>query len=328
MADAPAHRYRVIPGGKFYFLHGENVVGMEQFKNDIVNANLRDYERDENYVEITPTTGAGALGRVVGELTNELSTFSLLPGVKRVVTLYTCSDFFSSGEPAGRKKVAPAATKTTKAKSAGTATPKPTASAHLAEFIEKELVPKLDAVLIIIVEEDGEKFRKAAPANPVMKLAANRSIVYEFKEPAIQWAFLDALYERRLPETLTLWRKWYEQTGGAPKIYWALASNMRLIIQAKIAATGLRSRNITPEKFGNDYLPTEAKNNVMKAAPFRKRKIESAAGRFTLGELITAYEKLGAIMKFAIPMSSDTYVPDRAVNAEYWLIELITANKT
>ena len=315
---APAHRYRVIPGGKFYFLYGENQVGMEQFKNDIVDANLQGYERDENYVEIIPATAAGGLARIMGDLTNELSTFSLLPGVKRVVTLYTCNDFFSAGDAGGRKPRASAKSKTPAAAGREAA---PSPSAHLARFIETELLPKLDAVLIIYVLEDGEKFRKVSTANPVMKLAANQSVAYEFKEPALQFLFLDALLARRLPEALSLWRKWYEQTGGAPKMYWALVSNVRLLIQAKVAATGLRSRGITPDKFASEFLPAEARNNVMKLAPFRRQKLDAAAGKFTLVELLGCYERLSELMKYAIPMSTDVYVPDRALLAEYWIIE-------
>ncbi|NLD62184.1 hypothetical protein GX645_07010 [Candidatus Sumerlaeota bacterium] len=327
-STSSASRYRVIPGGKFYFLYGENEVAMEQFKRDIVSANVDSQNRDENYAEIIPKAGA-KLSSVMPDLLTELTTYSLIEDAQRVVTLYTCPDFFTSGDSStvARKGKSAKTTKTTKSatKSTSDAVAKsPSASQHLAEFIEMELLPKLNAVLIIFVLEDGEKFRKASPSNPVMKIATKRNVAYEFKEQNVQWLFLDALFERRTADALSLWRQWYEVTGGAPKMYWLICANLRLLIQAKIATSDavLSARDLTRQKLGDDYFPADAKTNLLKlTAAFRRQKLERCAAKFSLKHLLDCYEKLRDLMKYAIPLSSDVYVPDKALLSEYWIIE-------
>ncbi len=314
---ASKHHYRVVPDGKFYFLYGENEPAMNEFKNDIVNGNLDVDQRDENYTELTPTSANGLKG-VLADLESELTTYSLLPDAKRVVTLNTCRDFFTAGATTKRARTKKPAAKTPKGVSAA-----PTPSEHLARLIENELLPKLAAVLIIIVKENSEKYDRVSKDNPVVKLATKLNAAYEFKAQNTQWLFLDALFDQNTAAALSLWRQWYKETGGAPKMYGTICSNLRLLIQAKVGTSSniLKAHGLTKDKLASDYFPNDSRNNVLKlASAFRRKKLERAAARFTLSHLLDSYERFSDLMKYAIPLSTDVYVPDRGLLAEYWII--------
>lgn len=299
---------------KFFFLQGDDEAGIENAKHAIVEAHLSQEEREENYREIIPSSSPPSLKRVLGDLLSELSTVSFLPDVSRVVTLYTVSDFFEAKAAKG---------KTSKAKAADNEAPKKTPSEHLAEFIRNEL-PKLPAVLIIIAVEDYEKWKKVAAANPVVEIARSLNTLRIFKEESPQFAFFDALFARQGQKALGLWREWLRRAPGSPKPYMQLASQMRLLLQAKTAASGqLQSRGITKQRFAQEFMPLEQDKSLFAQRPdWRQEKFTRAAGNFTFGELLGAYERLMTLQKFAIPLNSDPYVPDKALLAELWILEL------
>lgn len=303
---------RINPKAQFHFIHGDNEAAIENYKREIVATHLSPQEREENYREVG-IGGAQAphLSKVLGELIGELSTVSFLPDSKRVVTLYPVQDFLESRSRATGRK----------AKSAAAAPPKKTASEHLASFIEKEL-SNLPAVLIAIVIEDHEKWKRVAMTNPVVQAAANRGTLVSFKEQSAQFAFFDALFARNTGDAVRLWREWLDQTAGAPKPYNQLAAQLRLLVQAKTASSGqLQQRGISREKFRDEFLPRDFDKNLFLLKPeFRQEKLVRAAGNFTFAELLTAYEELEQLQKFAIPLGSDPYVPDKQLLAEMWIV--------
>lgn len=300
---------------QFHFLHGDDEAAIENAKRAIIETHLTPEERDENYREIIPSGSPPALKKVLGDVLAELSTVSFLPDSRRVVTLYTVNDFFEAK-----------AAKTARAKAKAVAeavAQKRSSSEHLAEFIENEL-PNLPAVLIIIAIEDYEKWKKVSPGNPVVNMATQTGALRIFKEESPQFAFFDALFERNTGRTLELWRSWLQRTGvGSPKPYMMLASQLRLLIQAKTAASGqLSQRGITRQKYAAEFMPLEFDKSLFALRPeFRQQKLTRAAGNFTLIELLNAYEKLEPLQKFAIPLNSDPYVPDRNLLAELWIAE-------
>jgi hypothetical protein len=310
-------RVRVNKRLQLHLLHGDDEAAIENCKQAIVEAHLTQEEREENYREIVPSGSPPTLRRVLGELVAELSTVSFLPGAKRVVTLYPVQDFFEAR--AAKSKAA----KSREAKVAAGDAPKRTSSEHLAEFIEKEL-PHLPAVLIVIVTEDYEKWKRISAKNPVVELAAKLGGLQAFKETGPQFAFFDALFARKTPEAIELWREWLTRTGASPKPYQQLATQMRLLLQAKTASSDqLRKRGISNAQFANDFMPDEWDKNLFALKPeWRQEKLVRAAANFTFTELIAAYEKLDEIQKYAIPLNSDPFVPDKALLAELWITEL------
>ncbi|MCX7718453.1 MAG: hypothetical protein N2111_08645 [Candidatus Sumerlaeaceae bacterium] len=314
MTDKPASMRTpalppVDPRQPFYFLHGDHEAAIERFKSAIVDAHLTPEQREENYREIVAPGTQPQLKRVLGELTAELATVSFLPDVKRVVTLYPVQDFY------GTRKTASRASKIEKA-GAGGRSP----SDDLAEFIEREL-PHLNGVLICIAVEDYEKWRRISPTNPVVALAQRRGVLVAFRETGPQFAFFDALFARDTGTAIALWRDWWEATGGAPKMFYALVSQMRLLIQAKTASGGyLQSRGVTRAQFAQDFMPAEADKNLFALQPeWRREKLMKAAANFSFAELLRAYEKLSDLQKYAIPLNSDPYVPDKSLLAELWI---------
>lgn len=299
---------------QFYLLHGDDEAAIERYKSQIVELHLSPEEREENYCEIAPSGPQATLKRVLGDVISELSTVSFLPKAKRVVTLYTLQDFFegrASKARASKKKKAEAA-----------APPKRSLSEHFAEFIEQEL-PRLPAVLIIAVVEDYERWKKISSANPVVQLAQKLDAKREFRQTGPQFAFFDALFARKTAEALVLWRDWLERTGGSPKPYYQLTSQVRLLLQAKTATSGqLQSRGVSRARFETEFMPSEPDKNLFALKPeFRQEKLLRFAGNFTFGELISAYERLETLVKYTIPMASDVYVPDKVLLAELWITE-------
>ena len=299
----------------FFFLHGDDESAIERFKMEIVTTHLSHEEREENYLEIIPSSGRGSLRNVLGDLVAELSTVSFLPGVKRIVTLYPVADFFEAGASKARSAKAKAAT-------TATVPPKRSASDHLAEFIEKDL-PELPAVLICLAFEDYEKWKRISTANPVVAAAQSRSALYAFKEPGLQFVFFDALFARRTDEALDLWRAWLDRTDGGPKAYQQRAMQVRLLLQAKTAASNqLKARGVSVQRFASEFMPAERDKNFFALQPeWRQDKLRRFSNNFALGELLAAYEKLDEIQKYAIPLNSDPYVPDKALLTELWIIE-------
>lgn len=307
--------FKVDRKRQFHFLHGDDEAAIENAKRAIVEAHLTPEERDENYREIIPSGSPPTLKKVLGEVLAELSTVSFLPDARRVVTLYTVNDFFEAR---------PAKTARAKAKAAAeAAAQKMTPSEHLARFIETEL-PRLPAVLIVIAIEDYEKWKRVAPKNPVVDLATQTGALRVFKEESPQFAFFDALFERDTCRALELWRAWQERTGpGSPRPYMLLASQLRLLIQAKTSTSAqIAQRGVSRQRYASEFMPLEADKSFFALRPeWRQDKMARAAANFSFGELLSAYEKLEPLQKFAIPLNSDPYVPDRNLMAELWIVE-------
>lgn len=313
--------FKVDSKRQFFFLHGDDEAAIENAKRAIVEAHLHPEERDENYREIVPTSGS-TLKKVLGDILAELSTVSFLPDVRRVVTLYTISDFFEARASKAGKGKGKAKAKETAADD----TPKQTASQHLAEFIWTEL-PKLPGILIIIAVEDYERWKKIAPGNAVVDLATQTGSLWAFKEESPQYAFFDALFERKSGQALALWRAWLERVvPGSPKPYISLHTQLRLLIQAKTASSAqLTQRGVSRQKYATDFMPLEAERSFFALrSQWQQDKITKQAANFSFAELLRGYERLENLQKFAIPVSTDTYVPDRNLLAEYWILEFTT----
>jgi len=309
---------RIDKNRKFYFLHGDDEAAIERAKDQVVNAHLSREEREENYFEIVPTGNPPQLKKVMDDVLSELTTVSFLPDITRVVTLYTVNDFFD-GKGGARKSRSKKAEPKEGAKSY---------SDHLAKFLSTEL-KNLAAVLIIIVVEDYEKFKRISTANPVVQFAQNQSAVYCFKEDSPQFLFFDALFARQTSRALELWREWQRRLPGSPRPYMMLASQLRLLIQAKTAgAPLLQQRGVKKSEYASDFMPHEPDKNLFALKPeFRREKLIRAAGAFTFAELLSGYEKMLTLQKFAIPTPSDLYVPDRELMAEAWIIEFTMGNR-
>lgn len=311
----PQHnpKSRIDKNRKFYFLHGDDEVAIEKAKDQIVNAHLGREEREENYFEIVPTGNPPQLKKVMDDVISELSTVSFLPDVTRVVTLYTVNDFFDAkgGARKGRGKK-----KTEEPEN------KKTPSEHFANFLQTEMAA-LPAVLIVIVVEDYEKFKRVSTANPVVQYAQNQSAVYGFKEDSPQFMFFDALFGKQTSRALELWREWQRRIPGSPRPYMLLASQLRLLIQAKtVSSPVLQQRNIKKSEYADEFMPHEMDKNLFALRPeFRREKLVRAASGFTFNELLAAYEKMMTLQKFAIPVATDVYVPDRELLAEAWILE-------
>ena len=300
------------PRKKFHFLCGDDEAAIERLKYKIVETHLTPDQREENYREIIPTGNPPTLKRVMGDLLSELSTVSFLPDIGRVVTLYTVSDFFEAR-----------AAKPRASKKAAAAEPAKSYSEHLAHFISKQL-PQLSAVLIVIAVEDYEKWKRVASANPVVELAVNTGCFWQFKEDSPQFAFFDALFARQAEKSVQLWREWLRRAPGSPKPYMQLATQLRLLIQAKTATSGqLAARGVTRPQYEKDFMPREAEKNLFALKPeFRREKLLKASTNFSFQELLSAYERLMPLQKYAIPQLSDPYVPDKPLLAELWILEL------
>lgn len=303
---------RVDKTRKFYLLHGDDEVSLENAKDQIISAHLTREERSENYREITPVGSPPSLKKVMDDVMSELSTVSFLPDVVRVVTLYTVNDFYDAGKaPAkGRGK-----------KKTEAAEPTRSPSDYLASFL-KDSLPILPAVLIIIVLEDYEKWKKINTSNPVVAFAQSKSASYHFKDDSPQFLFFDALFARQTERALQLWREWLRRIPGSPKPYMQLASQVRLLLEAKTAQSGqIQQRGLTKDRFAKEFMPADADKNIFALKPaFRQEKLMRAAANFTFNELLSGYEKLMPLQKYAIPVSTDRFVPDRALLGELWIL--------
>jgi hypothetical protein len=297
-----------LAGSSFFLIHGDDLAKIENFKEQIVQAHLRPEERDENYSEYGTFGNRFSLNAALGDIIAELSTVSFLPDTRRVAVLYNPQELYegrSAGGKAGRGK---------------SNKPGKSAIEAFAHFIETQL-PSLQSVLIVIVEEDYEQYKRVAKQNPIYQFAQKRSAIYSFKEVGPQFAFFDALFARKAEEAIVHWRDWLSRVGGSPRPYIQLASQLRLLIQAKVVATKLYERRGVPRNvFENEMLPADPQYNILLAPDWRRDKLLKASAQFSLVELLDAYEKLETLQKYAIPLSTDASVPDRNLLSEIWIL--------
>ena len=69
-------------------------------------------------------------------------------------------------------------------------------------------------------------------------------------------------------------------------------------------------------------MPAEQDKNLFALRPdWRQEKLTKAAASFSFQELLKAYENLETLQKFAIPLNSDPFVPDKPLMAELWILE-------
>ncbi len=298
---------------QFFFIYGDDQVKMENLKLAIVHAHLSEEEREENYNEYGALGSQVSLSSILGDVIAELSTESFLPGSKRVVALYGVRDFYGgkeSEESGG----------TSKKKKGKGASPK-SSSEILADFVRNTL-PSMPSVLIVIAPEDYERGRTVSTKNPVYAAAKESSSVYHFREQAVQYAFFDALFARDTATALQLWRQWRERVGNQPRPYFALVSQLRLLLQAKILASRLyQKKGIDQETFITTMLPPDRNANIAMQPDWLREKFLRQSRRFSLGELMESYEKLEILVKYAVPLSSDPSVPNRDLLSEIWITE-------
>ncbi|MGB9692288.1 MAG: hypothetical protein ACPL7D_08970 [Candidatus Sumerlaeaceae bacterium] len=310
---SPAEQ-RAISRAHFFFIHGDDVAKIENFKESVVSIHLRPDEREENYNEYGSLGSQVSLRSVLGDVIAELSTVSLLPGTKRVVVLYSPQEFYE-----GRSRTAQKKRRSTEMEVA-------TSPSHiLARFIEREL-NSLPAVLIIVAPDDYEKGRRVAKIDPVYALAQKMAAVRVFNEVGPQFAFFDALFARNAEQALRLWRDWLERVGSSPRPYYSLVSQLRLLIQAKMLTMRLyERRGLNREVFESTMLPPDSDYNILKLPyDWQRQKLMRASANFSLTELTTAYEKLETLAKYAVPLASDPSVPDRNLLSEVWILEFCT----
>jgi len=294
---------------QFFFIHGDDLAKIENFKEQVVAAHLKPEQREENYNEYGSLGSHVALRSILGDVLAELSTVSFLPGSKRAVVLYGVQDFYEARARAGKKKAASGRSDTSP-------------SQILADFIATQL-PTLPSVLVIVAPEDFEQRRRVTAANPVFVLAQQRSCAFSFREVAPQFAFFDALFARNGAQAVRLWRDWLERVGSQPRPYFSLVSQLRLLIQAKMLATRLyEKRGVERQEFVERMLPDDSNYNVLALQPdWRRDKFMRASANFSLVELLDAYEKLETLARYAVPLASDPSVPDRGLLSELWILE-------
>lgn len=319
MSGAKRNAPAFPPGRPFYLLHGDDEAAIEGAKSAIVESLLEPEMRGDNYTEFGGFGQSIQLSRTAADVLGELTTASLLPDSRRVAAIYQPADLF---EARARRKTAPK-----KAKAAAPAADQRTASERLAEFIERSL-PEATASLIIIVLEDYERFRRIQEANPLVQLAARSGTLFQFRDRSPQFEFFDALGERDTRRALTLWREWLDRAPSSPKPYLQLALHLRLMIQQKaLAGNLLQSRGLDRKTFEEKHLPAEREYSVARLPDWRRDKLRRHSANFSLGELLAAYEELEPLQKYAIPLNSDPFVPDRESLAELWILRL-TAPRT
>jgi hypothetical protein len=147
--------------------------------------------------------------------------------------------------------------------------------------------------------------------------------VYAYKEDSPQFAFFDSLFARQTEKSIILWREWLRRNPASPKPVYQLASQIRLLIQAKTATSNqLQQRGISKQAYADQFMPAENDKNLFALKPdWRREKLQRSAANFSFQELLNGYEKLLPLMKYAIPSSADPFVPNRELMAELWIAE-------
>jgi len=317
-----------FPEKQIYFFYGNEEERLNQARVELVSFLLTREEREENYVEFSPSATKKylPLASVMPELLAELGTMSFFPDSKRVVVVYNLQELYG-GERGKRKP--PAEKEEKEEKGEKEEKKKITPEAYFIKYLQDQL-PQTHNVLILINVEDLEENIRIAENSTLVKalVKLGHHEHKQFSSTALRFKLEDAIRERNLPKTIDISRSWIEKDEESSRrgIFQATLKLIILMLQAKISLKKKETFNLQSD-LTKTLFPQDLKFNYFKEHDFVQKKIMEGQKRYTTGELTEALRKLLPINQYLYPQTTDPYVPDFQIIMERFFVELISQRR-
>ena len=313
-----------FPKKQIYFFYGNEEEKLNQARVELVSFLLSKEEREQNYVEFSPSGMKKhlPLASIMPELLADLGTMSFFPDSKRVIVVYNLQELYG-GE---RGKRRPPREKGKKGKKGekeekGKITPE----AYFIKYLQDQL-PETNNVLILINVEDLEENIRIAENSTLVKalVKLGHHEHKQFSSRALRWDLEDALKERNLQKTVEITRSWIDKDEKSARrgIFQVTLRLMILMLQAKISLKKKDTFNLQSDLI-KTLFPHDLEYNYLKEHDFVQKKIMEGQKRYTTGELMEALQKLLPINQYLYPLTTDPYVPDFQIVMERFFVELI-----
>jgi len=306
-----------FPQKQIYFFYGNEEERLNQARVELVSLLLSREEREENYVEFSPSPAKKylPLASVMPELLAELGTMSFFPDSKRVVVVYNLQELY-------RNREKPLPMEKTEKKTI-------TSEAYFITYLQDQL-PQTNNVLILMNVEDLEENIRIDENSTLVKalVKLGHHEHKQFSSTALRFKLDDALRERNLQKTIEITRSWMQKDEDSAKrgIFQVTLKQIILMLQAKIRLKRKDKLNVQSD-LAKILFPQDLKYNIFKEKDFVQKKIMDGQERYTTGELMEALQKLLPVNQYLYPLTTDVYVPDFQIVMERFFVELMSRRR-
>jgi len=299
---------------QLYLIHGNSEAEVNNARYELVCSLLTPEERDAGLTEVRAAgTQPLTLDRSLSEIVGELGTGSFIPGARRVVVIYDLQELYDSSRKKGAKGKAPA--KESKA-------PKADRVAILCDWLESTL-PTTENVAVFVCLENDEKGKAVAQDGDLYRLARERGVVIERRDKPLNYDFEDQVLSGNAVGAITVLHEWIDRAGNDSgsrlKIYNTLAGLVELALQAGCMEAA-RSGGVPDAQ----ATVTEGFVNLGRIPPWKLKKIETMARRFSPADLRALVGALDHLQATLYPTGEEDHVADWTELAEMLVLNLTT----
>ena len=287
------------PLPRLHVLYGNDEVKLNDARTTLIARFLAPEDRAGNLTEMRgPGNHPFKLEKMLPELTAELGTISLLPGLPRVVVVYNLNELY--GSTSNRKPTSPAAA----AKKKSTGDPvKAAEDFFLGQFQESE-----NAVLFVC-EEDEDKNKAVDENSALFRLFTRVGARQCFREKPIVRDLEDELYTANWLGAIGVLQRWRDRAGSESTVrmkqYRAVSQFVELLLQTKCLMAA-QEKGRPP----GDLIPATMYPSINRFPEGRRRQLQRIATMHTFEEIHRMVESVHRVQRLMYPTGEEAYVPD------------------
>ena len=300
-----------------YLFYGPDAVNIYKNKDELIKKLIPESLRDQNLKEFYASgTRPISLSNIMADVLDDLLTVPFLFESRKVVVIY---DPVELRKPKRDKQQKSDDGKKDK------------------EFINRfcKLIDNLGTsnVIVIIFVEDDTKQIGINKDSKIFKRIQEQGIAIAFELPNIIYELINSLFARNTVNAIKMFKELITEGQEVTSILGLLIFNLRLLYQTKLLLSDgnqnlkiINSRTFL-EKYATktDYLPSEAKYNILKQKEIKKEfvinKLIDFSSNFTLKELDEFYENLVELDIKLNPTQMDLYAPDPNIVFEDFIVK-------
>jgi len=284
---------------RLHIIYGNDEVKLNDARTTLVAKFLAPEDRAGNLTEMRgPGNHPFKLEKMLPELTAELGTISLLPGLPRVVVVYNLSELY--GSTSYRK---PASASTPAKKKSGADPIKAAEDFFLGQFQESE------NAVIFVCEEDEDKNKAVDENGALFRLFTRVGARQCFREKPIVRDLEDELYAANWIGAIEMLRRWRDRAGSESTVrmkqYRAISQFVELLLQTKCVLAA--QENGRPP---GDLIPASMFPSINRFPENRRRQLQKIAKMYSFEDIRRMVESIHCVQRLMYPTGEETFVPD------------------
>jgi hypothetical protein len=288
------------PLPRLHILYGNDEVKLNDARTTLIAKFLAPEDRAGNLTEMRgPGNHPFKLEKMLPELTAELCTISLLPGLPRVVVVYNLSELYGS-------------TNTRKPATANAAakkkTPKGDPIQAAEDFFLGQFQESENAVLFVC-EEDEDKNKAVDENCPLFRLFTRVGARQSFREKPIVRDLEDELYAANWIGAIEVLRRWRDRAGSESTVrmkqYRAVSQFVELLLQSKCLLAAQEHGRVP-----GDLIPASMYPSINRFPEHRRRQLQKIAKMYSFEDVRRMVESVHRVQRLMYPTGEEAYVPD------------------